>query len=56
MSAPFNLIAPARRMVVTVGSSILIDPETGGADEAWLTAFASDVARVRERGQQLLIV
>ncbi|MEI9964453.1 MAG: glutamate 5-kinase [Caulobacteraceae bacterium] len=43
-------------MVVKVGSSILIDPETGGADEAWLNAFASDVARVRERGQQLLIV
>ena len=51
-----NFIAPARRLVVKVGSSILIDPETGLADEAWLNAFASDVARVLARGQQLVIV
>ena len=51
-----NLIAPARRLVVKVGSSILIDPQTGLADEAWLSAFASDVARVRQRGQQVVVV
>ena len=51
-----NLIAPARRLVVKVGSSILIDPETGLADEAWLNAFASDVARVLQRGQQIVVV
>ena len=51
-----NLIAPARRLVVKVGSSILIDPQTGLADEAWLNAFASDVARVRARGQQIVVV
>ncbi len=51
-----NLIAPARRLVVKVGSSILIDPETGLADEAWLNAFASDVARVSARGQQIVVV
>ena len=51
-----NLIAPARRLVVKVGSSILIDPETGLADEAWLNAFASDVARVCARGQQIVVV
>ena len=51
-----NYIAPARRLVVKVGSSILIDPETGLADEAWLNAFASDVARVLARGQQMVIV
>ena len=51
-----NLIAPARRLVVKVGSSILIDPRTGLADSAWLNAFASDVARVRARGQQVVVV
>jgi glutamate 5-kinase len=49
-------IGGARRIVVKVGSSILIDPDSGGADEAWLNAFASDVARVRGRGQQVLVV
>lgn len=51
-----NIVARARRLVVKVGSSILIDPETGLVDEAWLNAFASDVARVRQRGQQVAIV
>ena len=51
-----NLVASARRLVVKVGSSILIDAETGAADEAWLNAFASDVARVRARGQQIVVV
>ena len=49
-------LADARRLVVKVGSSILIDGESGRADEAWLNAFASDVARVRARGQQVLVV
>jgi glutamate 5-kinase len=49
-------LAAARRMVVKVGSSILIDGETGGVDEAWLNTFASDVSRIRERGQQLVLV
>ncbi len=49
-------IASARRLVVKVGSSILIDEATGRADEAWLAAFASDVARLSARGQQLLVV
>ena len=51
-----NLVASARRLVIKVGSSILIDAETGAADEAWLNAFASDVARVRARGQQIVVV
>ena len=49
-------LAGARRLVIKVGSSILIDGESGRADEAWLNAFASDVARVRKRGQQVLVV
>ena len=57
MSAtPGQRLAEARRLVVKVGSSILIDGESGRADEAWLNAFASDVARVRKRGQQVLVV
>ena len=39
-----------------MGSSILIDPDGGGADDAWLNAFASDVARLKGRGQQVLVV
>jgi glutamate 5-kinase len=47
-------IAAAKRIVVKVGSALLIGPD--GADHAWLHAFAADVARVRARGQQVLVV
>jgi glutamate 5-kinase len=47
-------IASARRIVVKVGSALLIGPN--GADAAWLAAFAADVARMQARGQQVLVV
>lgn len=47
-------IAAAKRIVVKVGSALLIGPD--GADHAWLHAFAADVARLRARGQQVLVV
>ncbi len=47
-------IAAAKRIVVKVGSSLLIGAD--GADRAWLAAFAADVARLRARGQQVLVV
>ncbi len=49
-------LASARRVVVKVGSSLLIDRDTGAADRAWLSAFALDAERLRARGQQLLVV
>ena len=49
-------VATAKRLVVKVGSSILIDAETGKADAAWLAAFAQDAARARARGQEMVIV
>jgi glutamate 5-kinase len=45
----------ARRIVVKVGSALLVGRD-GAADAHWLHAFAADVARVRERGQQVLVV
>ncbi len=49
-------LASARRIVVKVGSALLIDPRTADADRAWLASLAADVARLKARGQQLLIV
>jgi glutamate 5-kinase len=43
-------------MVVKVGSALLVNPETGAADVAWLEAFAADAARLIARGQRLVIV
>jgi len=45
----------ARRVVVKVGSALLVG-EGGAPDGHWLGAFAADVARLRGRGQQVLLV
>jgi glutamate 5-kinase len=47
-------LAAAKRIVVKVGSALLVGPD--GANAAWLAAFAADVARLRARGQQVLVV
>jgi glutamate 5-kinase len=48
-------LASAKRVVVKVGSALLVGPD-GAAHGAWLADFAADVARMRGRGQQVLIV
>jgi len=51
-----SILTDAKRVVIKVGSALLVDEETGAADRAWLTAFAADVARLKSRGQQVLVV
>ena len=51
-----NPLLTARRIVVKVGSSLLVDERTGAANHPWLTAFAADLARMKARGQQVLVV
>ena len=46
----------ARTLVVKVGSALLVHPRRGDVDHAWLTSFATDVGRLRARGQVVLIV
>jgi glutamate 5-kinase len=55
MTTPHPLAA-GKRIVVKVGSSLLVDDAGGAADRAWLAAFAVDAARMRARGQQVLVV
>ncbi|MDF2900902.1 MAG: proB [Phenylobacterium sp.] len=47
-------IATAKRIVVKLGSALVAGPD--GPDSAWLAAFASDLAVLRARGQQVLVV
>jgi len=46
----------ARRVVVKVGSSLLVDPASGRVNRAWLESLAADVARLRGRGQDVVLV
>ncbi|WP_235528870.1 MULTISPECIES: glutamate 5-kinase [unclassified Phenylobacterium] len=51
---PVSGLAQAKRVVIKVGSALVAGE--AGADAAWLAAFAADVARLRARGQQVLVV
>jgi glutamate 5-kinase len=50
------LLTEARRVVVKVGSALLVDQESGRLNRAWLEAFAQDLRRMRRRGQQVILV
>ncbi|MEW6597747.1 MAG: glutamate 5-kinase [Pseudomonadota bacterium] len=49
-------LTEAKRLVVKVGSALLVDSETGQADAAWLARLAQDCAALKSRGAQVLIV
>jgi len=49
-------LSAARRIVIKVGSALVVDGESGEPNRAWLHALAADAARVAHRGQQVLIV
>ncbi len=49
-------LAAGKRVVVKVGSALLVDPERGTVHRRWLEALADDVARLRKRGQDVVIV
>ncbi len=46
----------ARRLVVKIGSTLLVNDETGAIRRDWLNALGDDVAECRRRGQEVLIV
>src|SRR5579862_8017913 len=46
----------AKRVIVKVGSALLVDADKGRLNRAWLESFAADVARLRKRGQEVILV
>jgi glutamate 5-kinase len=49
-------LTDAKRVVVKVGSALLVDGEKGRLNRAWLENFAADVAAFRKRGQDIILV
>ena len=45
-----------RRIVVKVGSSLLVDSKAGGLKKAWLDALVADLAVHHKRGADILVV
>src|SRR5690606_30983736 len=48
-------IAAARRLVVKIGSALLVDRRTG-LKQDWLSALALDVAEAKSRGADVVLV
>jgi glutamate 5-kinase len=49
-------IADFRRIVIKVGSSLLVDAKAGRVNEAWLASLVADVAHLHEDKRDVLIV
>jgi glutamate 5-kinase len=56
MSAKAPSLADFRRIVVKVGSSLLVDASAGRLQHAWLEALAEDIAALHKEGRDLLVV
>jgi glutamate 5-kinase len=46
----------ARRLIVKIGSALLVDEASGDLRRQWLDALVEDIVRCRARGQEVLIV
>ena len=49
-------LTEAKRIVVKVGSALLVDGDKGRLNRGWLEGFAADVARLRRRKQEVILV
>ncbi len=49
-------LTQARRVVVKIGSALLVESSSGRLNRAWLETLAADIARLRARGQEVLLV
>ena len=49
-------LTDAKRLVIKIGSALLVDAETGDLRQNWLTSLASDIARIRARGTDVIVV
>ena len=49
-------LTDARRVVVKVGSTLLVDSDKGRLNRSWLESLAADVATFRKRGQEIILV
>jgi glutamate 5-kinase len=55
-SRPIPALADFRRIVVKVGSSLLVDSKGGRLDHEWLAALAQDIAQLHRDGRDMLVV
>jgi glutamate 5-kinase len=55
-ASPAPDLRTARRVVVKIGSALVVDERTAAPREAWLAGVAADVAALRARGTEVILV
>src|SRR3546814_3227876 len=53
MTGPLH---PTKRLIVKIGSALLVDEATGAVRQDWLDALADDIAALRAAGCEVLVV
>ncbi len=61
MSSPINIsaqkaLASAKRIVIKVGSALLMEDEKGHLSHDWMRAMAADIAEAQKNGQEIILV
>ncbi|MFC4349302.1 glutamate 5-kinase [Kordiimonas lipolytica] len=56
MESALSGLKSARRLVIKIGSALLVDKDTRGLRKIWLAALISDVAALRAQGVQVILV
>jgi glutamate 5-kinase len=56
MSGETPSLAAARRIVVKIGSALVVDDQTAAPRDEWLASVATDVAALRARGVEVVLV
>lgn len=51
-----NHLAHARRLIVKVGSGLLVEPAAGALRREWLSSLVADLVALRAEGQEVLLV
>ncbi|MEP4431140.1 MAG: glutamate 5-kinase, partial [Hyphomicrobiales bacterium] len=52
----FNKLTSYRRVVVKVGSALLVDAQNGKVRNDWLTSLAEDISGLKRNGADVLVV
>jgi glutamate 5-kinase len=56
LGIPAAPLTQARRIIVKVGSALLVDAESARVNRAWLETLVEDLLRLRRRGQRVILV
>ena len=51
-----NRLDQSKRLIIKIGSALLVDKASGQVNQAWLESLAHDIAMLRARGQEVGIV